>query len=209
MVFSKKKKKKKRTGFKLILHQLPHAITYLSDFFIFLMIFTWMFYIINGTFAGWYSIVNNADSTVFTDLKDACTIPLVTGGVMWLLKCALNHYNSMHKNGKKLAADFPNDDDIDDDDFDFGDVEDDDTDDEFFDDDDSIEDDPEMDAEMDDEDYDEAVVEDDDLGDEEEDDDSESEEVLDTSIEENSEEAKKTTASEEEEYFVDTDDDDE
>lgn len=142
MIFGKKKKKKKKTGFKLILNQLPHAITYLSDFFVFLMIITWMFYIINGTAAGWYSIIVNCDTTVFTDLKDACTIPLMTGGCMWLLKCALNHYNSMRQNGKRLSADFPNDDDFENEDFDFGDIEDTDPeeDEEYFEDDPSVED---------------------------------------------------------------------
>ena len=197
MAFSKKnKKKKKPTGFKLILHQLPHAITYLSDIFIFLMVITWMFYIFNGTFAGWYSIINNADSTVFTDLKDACTIPLVTGGIGWLLKCALNHYNSMHKNGKRLPADFPNEDEFDDENYDFGDVEDDESEEEeFFEDDMSIEDDPDM--EVEDDEYDESIVEDDDLGDEED--------ITEDEIEEDSEE----TSEGEEEYFVDTKTDDE
>ena len=87
--------------------QLPKAIVYLSDVFIFLMVATWIFYIVNGTLAGWYELVVVQSSSIFTDLKDACTIPLTAGGVVWLIRCAANHFNA-GKNGKKLKYDFPN-----------------------------------------------------------------------------------------------------
>lgn len=148
-MFFKKKEEKKKYGIKALVKQLPHAIMYLSDFFVFLMIVTWIFYIIMGVFAGWYMVVVNADTTIFTDLKDACLIPLTTGGVVWLLRCALNHYNSLKGNGKKLNADFPNEDDDLFDDVDLGDMEDDTfEEDEYYKDDESIEDDPDVDAEV-------------------------------------------------------------
>ena len=102
------KKEKQKDGFRLIVRQLPHAINYLSDLFVFLIVLTWVFYIVNATVAGWYELIANQSSSIMSDLKDACTIPLTVGGVTWLLRCALNHMGARKSDGKALAKDFPN-----------------------------------------------------------------------------------------------------
>lgn len=106
MFHIRKKKKLVKTKSPLW-QQLPKAIVYLSDVFIFLMVATWIFYIVNGTFAGWYELIVVQSTCIFTDLKDACTIPLTAGGVVWLIRCAVNHLNAA-KNGEMLKYDFPN-----------------------------------------------------------------------------------------------------
>ena len=102
------KKEKQKDGFRLIVKQLPHAINYLSDLFVFLIVLTWVFYIVNATVAGWYELIANESSSIMSDLKDACTIPLTVGGVTWLLRCALNHMGARKSDGKALQKDFPN-----------------------------------------------------------------------------------------------------
>ena len=102
------KKEKQKDGFRLIMKQLPHAINYLSDLFVFLIVITWVFYIVNATVAGWYELIANQSASIMSDLKDACTIPLTVGGVTWLLRCALNHMTARKKNGQALHKDFPN-----------------------------------------------------------------------------------------------------
>ena len=109
MIFKKDEKKRKRRK-RSILRQFPKAIVYLSDAFVFLIVFTWIFYIINAVFGGWYELINNRTTAIFTDLKDACTIPLTAGGVAWLIRTAANHLSAgLH--GKRLDFDFPNIDD--------------------------------------------------------------------------------------------------
>ena len=100
-------KKKKRNRLSNILKQLPTAIVYLSDAFVFLIVMTWIFYIINAVFGGWYELVTIKTTTIFTDLKDACTIPLTAGGVAWLIRTAANHLSAGFK-GHRLDFDFPN-----------------------------------------------------------------------------------------------------
>lgn len=104
----KVKEEKQKDGFRLIVKQLPHAINYLSDLFVFLIVLTWVFYIVNATVAGWYELIANQSSSIMSDLKDACTIPLTVGGVTWLLRCALNHMSARKGEGKALKKDFPN-----------------------------------------------------------------------------------------------------
>ena len=109
MIFHRKKKKK-RKQMPSLLEQLPKAIVYLSDVFVFLIVLTWIFYIINGVIGAWYELVNIHSTTIFSDLKEACTIPLTAGGGLWLIRTAINHYHAGQK-GHRLSFDFPNIDD--------------------------------------------------------------------------------------------------
>lgn len=106
MAMKNKRKKRKRS----ILEQIPYAIVYLSDAFVFLIVMTWIFYIINAVFGGWYELLHTGGTSIFTDLKDACTIPLTAGGVAWLIRTAANHLSAGLK-GHRLNFDFPNVDD--------------------------------------------------------------------------------------------------
>ena len=103
----KKKKKKRKLS---ILSQLPQAIVYLSDAFVFLIVLTWIFYIVNAVFGAWFELICTGNTTIFTDLKDACTIPLTGGGIVWLIRTAANHLAAGWK-GHRLSFDFPNIDD--------------------------------------------------------------------------------------------------
>lgn len=98
-----KRKKRKKSVFK----QLGSAIMYLSDVFVFLMVVTWVLYILLSIPAAWIELLKYGSTSIFSDLKDASVLPLSVGGAIWLVRVCITH-NNAQKKGKKLTPDFPN-----------------------------------------------------------------------------------------------------
>lgn len=94
---------KKRSVWK----KLSHAIMYLSDLFVFLMVVAWIYVIVILSFAGLYSLFRYADTSIFSLLQEAAVLPLSVGGAIWLIRCAINHHNATRR-GKHADYDFPN-----------------------------------------------------------------------------------------------------
>lgn len=105
--FLKKNPLEKETRKKEIWCKLGNAIMYLSDVFVVLMIITWILYILISLPAAWIELFKYGTTTIFNDLKDACTLPLSVGGAIWMIRICITHH-SAQKNGKKLTPDFPN-----------------------------------------------------------------------------------------------------
>lgn len=99
--------KQKRKHRKKILLNLGNAVLYTSDVFVLLMVIVWMFYIITTLPAAWLELLRFGSSSIFTDIKDACILPLSVGGAIWLIRICITHH-SANKQGKRLTPDFPN-----------------------------------------------------------------------------------------------------
>ena len=99
-----KKRKKKKTN---VWKKLSHAIMYLSDLFVFLMVAAWIYVLVILSFAALYSMFKNGDTSIFTLLQEAAVLPLSVGGAIWLIRCAINHHNATRR-GEHADYDFPN-----------------------------------------------------------------------------------------------------
>jgi len=105
--FKRRKKRRKKHS---MFDSLKDAIMYLSDLFVFLMVFTWMYYILMSSPAAYIELLKYGSSDIFKELATVCTIPLTAGGVLWLIRVCVTHMNAQKK-GKKCTPDFPNVDD--------------------------------------------------------------------------------------------------
>lgn len=99
-----KKRKKKKTN---VWKKLSHAIMYLSDLFVFLMVAAWIYVLVILSFAALYSMFKIGDTAIFTLLQEAAVLPLSVGGAIWLIRCAINHHNATRR-GEHANYDFPN-----------------------------------------------------------------------------------------------------
>ena len=99
-----KKRKKKKTN---VWKKLSHAIMYLSDLFVFLMVAAWIYVLVILSFAALYSMFKIGDTAIFTLLQEAAVLPLSVGGAIWLIRCAINHHNATRR-GEHADYDFPN-----------------------------------------------------------------------------------------------------
>ena len=96
-------------------------INYWSDLFIFAMVGLWIadsiyetgmatIVTISSIFLSFQTGYNCFDTSMWSSIGSNIALPLSAGGVTWLLKCAMQHYNA-NKQGKLAHQDFPSEED--------------------------------------------------------------------------------------------------
>ena len=81
-------------------------ISYFSDLFVVVMVVGWMTVLVIMTASAVYAMVALADTSVWSYVTEAVTIPLSAGGAIWMVKNSVQHAIA-YSRGERAHEDFP------------------------------------------------------------------------------------------------------
>ena len=82
--------------------KLSHAIMYLSDLYVMVMVLGWVGGIILLSVCAVYAMLTYQDTSLFSNLTELITVPATAGGALWMIRCCVNHAKA------EVEPDFPN-----------------------------------------------------------------------------------------------------